>query len=298
MTDLLAERVFVTPEMAKAWLANPATNRLTTPSRVEAFALVMLEGFWNMEVPKPILFNVEGLITNGYHRLKGIVRAAEKDPSFKGIWLYVKRNCSQEIIELMDQGRSQTLTDTYQIRGDSPAVARQKRELASPIFRVENRNEALSVTVCDAILKNLGEEPIQWMMELVGNSRKMPAPLRAALVFAYPINPEKVREFGHILNEALTKAGATNGTALSLIRALKRPPDAEVKKQHSSAYPFKMSLRAIQAHLKDEPYLMRLRHDSDGHPWAKNARKAAGHPERMTPKAYSPSGSWGTKKSG
>jgi hypothetical protein len=70
-------RVKITPEMAKAWLAdwNSRNFRLLSPGTVSSYARLILQGKWGENSPEAIQFDWDGFLGNGQHRLSAIVES-------------------------------------------------------------------------------------------------------------------------------------------------------------------------------------------------------------------------------
>lgn len=66
--------MFVTPELAAKWLQQSGGNRDLDPLRVAAYEEAMRRGEWRLNA-QGIIFDVNGNLTNGHHRLEAVVRS-------------------------------------------------------------------------------------------------------------------------------------------------------------------------------------------------------------------------------
>lgn len=89
------EKVFVTPEMAKAWLAkNNVNNRHMRPSVVSRYAFDMKRGEWRL-THQGIAFRSDGTIADGQHRLAAVVMSG------CGVWMLVTYGMDEPTVDLV-----------------------------------------------------------------------------------------------------------------------------------------------------------------------------------------------------
>lgn len=91
--------VYVTPEMAAAWLqeCNDFPNRRFNPAKAERWRKLMAAGQW-LETPEPIIFDTNGKILNGQHRLAAVVSSGVT------IKFWVHPGASPRIFPALDSG--------------------------------------------------------------------------------------------------------------------------------------------------------------------------------------------------
>lgn len=100
----------ITPKLASKWLSkNISHNRKIKPSRVEQYADDILSDRW--EVGAPFLFNGDGSLLDGQHRLAAIVKA---DKSVQGL---VVRGLPKNVANVIDTGAKRSLADTLVLNG-------------------------------------------------------------------------------------------------------------------------------------------------------------------------------------
>lgn len=102
--------ILVTPELAKEWLAGNVANRRFRPKLTERYSRDMRFGHWEL-TPTAIVFDKRGVLIDGQHRLKAIVRAGVP------VRLLVCRNANGKSREHLDIGERRTLDDRANIKG-------------------------------------------------------------------------------------------------------------------------------------------------------------------------------------
>jgi len=89
------EKIFVTPEMAKAWLSkNNVNNRHMRPSVVSRYAFDMKRGEWRL-THQGIAFRSDGTIADGQHRLAAVVMSG------CGAWMLVTYGMDEPTVDLL-----------------------------------------------------------------------------------------------------------------------------------------------------------------------------------------------------
>lgn len=98
----------VTPSQAAAWLHRNGKNRVLNTKRVETLAAAMRRGEWRVTA-EAIKLDEHGNIRDGQHRLHAIVRSGVS------IRTWVARGVSEDAFDVMDSGRSRSVTDVLGI---------------------------------------------------------------------------------------------------------------------------------------------------------------------------------------
>ncbi|HLY79784.1 MAG TPA: hypothetical protein VKQ70_10445 [Caulobacteraceae bacterium] len=106
----------VTPAKALEWLQSAARNRHITDSVVRRYGADMQAGRWTLN-GQGIIFNTEGQLVDGRHRLTAVVATECEVP------MLVVRGAPPGAFETMDSGRGRTLAHTLQIEGTKNAAA-------------------------------------------------------------------------------------------------------------------------------------------------------------------------------
>lgn len=68
------ERILVTPEIAKEWLARGGKNRPVSKKQVDIIAKAIKDGNW-IETGDTVSFGIDGRLQNGQHRLCAVIQA-------------------------------------------------------------------------------------------------------------------------------------------------------------------------------------------------------------------------------
>lgn len=79
LPSLTSEVLLVTPDMAKAWLAARHPNRRIVAKRVEELAVLMRQDVWHLN-GEPLIFDADGVLLDGQHRLSALVQAGKSVP--------------------------------------------------------------------------------------------------------------------------------------------------------------------------------------------------------------------------
>jgi len=108
------DSVPVTPEVAATWLRLNRSNRPLRKATIERFVRMMNAGTFRADHPDHIIFDEEGYLLNGQHRLHAIVRSQKQQQ------MRVLRHVPREIAHEIDIGTRRTVEDSVWIaRGDN-----------------------------------------------------------------------------------------------------------------------------------------------------------------------------------
>jgi len=102
----------INPEMAASMLAHNTHNRSLRLPRVTQLANAIRNGDWRL-APDCIMFDTEGVLRNGQHRLAAIVDADQ--PAV----LIILTGVSADSQEVTDIGLARRLSDVLQLRGEA-----------------------------------------------------------------------------------------------------------------------------------------------------------------------------------
>ena len=103
-------REVVTPEKARKYLATQEKNRTLSAGRVKRIADEIKSGEFGVCVT-PIVFDKQGRLIDGQHRLSAIVRAR------KAVDLFVCRDAPRSAFDTMDIGRARKVHDVLHAEG-------------------------------------------------------------------------------------------------------------------------------------------------------------------------------------
>lgn len=99
-----ATTINVTPQMAEQWLDGHDNYREISRRHVEYLANEMIGGRWQM-TGEPIVFNGNGTLLDGQHRLAAVVKSGVTVP------MLMVTGIRRAALPVMDQGKSRTMRD-------------------------------------------------------------------------------------------------------------------------------------------------------------------------------------------
>ena len=283
-----------TPAEAEELLQNKAQNRRISGPRVAAFSKIIRNSEWK-DVPNPICILPNGQMANGQHRLAGLVLAGkELGTSHKPtIPLWFAYDVPPEVVIEMDRGRAQSLAETETILSEGEdGKTKHKTSIARAFFPLEGySNSALERTVYHDILHALGEEHMEAFAAPV---QFLTATVRAAFVFARPINPNRV---DFLYREVKKSSEGSDNSTVSAIRRLittQRTGGKAISREHLTV----PVLKGIRSYLEG-PAISRIRPEkysgADNRDrrqalldWFRDARAEAGFPRKIIPDDYCP----------
>lgn len=106
-----AQEKLVTPMQAQAWLNQFSieNNRNLIPRRVQSYLSLMKEGKW--QVAQPIIFDENGLLIDGQHRLAAVVKFG------RPVKFLVATGVSRFALSIIDTGAPRTAANIAKIQG-------------------------------------------------------------------------------------------------------------------------------------------------------------------------------------
>lgn len=104
------KNVFVTPQLAKIFLEKNDTNRPLRESVVRKYADDIINGLWKSNTFELIMFNEDGELKNGQHRLNAIIKAGI------GLNLQIIEGVDDDNFTVIDTGNSRTAGDIFSIK--------------------------------------------------------------------------------------------------------------------------------------------------------------------------------------
>ncbi len=110
-------KVLVTPEKAKRYLLSNVQNRALIGNYVRSYRDLMLRGKWGYNPADPIVFDVNGRLINGQHRLNAVV---ESDTSQ---YFDIVINAPRNSYIYMDCGKMRSMADVFTYNGVKNAKA-------------------------------------------------------------------------------------------------------------------------------------------------------------------------------
>lgn len=143
MKQITHEQILVTPTIAKKWLEEGnLENRRLRLEYAKNLASQMIEKGWRDNTGVPIIFDEDGVLIDGQHRLTAVVIANTP------IKFSIVRNVSREVQDVIDTGLNRQASDVLTFSGVKNSGA-----IASLIkFKLGNASNGGSKTRAGAVL--------------------------------------------------------------------------------------------------------------------------------------------------
>ena len=109
--NMKAHWQLIGPDLARSYLKANIGNRQVNRNKVKNYISDMTSGRWIDRNPSPLVFNVNGRLENGQHRLIAILESGQS------FWFLVVTGASEDVRVTLDTGKSRTLTDVLTMRG-------------------------------------------------------------------------------------------------------------------------------------------------------------------------------------
>ena len=197
----------VTPAQAKKWLEGNVDNRKLRESRVLYLARILKDEEWEL-TGDAIVFDDQGVLINGQHRLTAVV-IADKPARF-----IILRGVPTKAQEVMDQNLSRSVADQLQRRGVAypHVIASALKWLYQFNYMEETGNIHYSDTSMHPSLRQLlhiFDENLELVDEVAGTSKLTyhlkvrPGPTLAAKHRLIQIEPEEAEIFFKHLAEGV-----------------------------------------------------------------------------------------------
>ena len=133
-------KVYVTPDMARDWLGTSIGNRSESNKKINAYAEMMKSGQWELS-QDAIVFDVNGALRNGHHRLYALVLADV------GAEFWVWRNAPENAWKVFDTGKSRGVDSMLEVEGKYKN-ARRMAAVGRMLLAVEKYREYHDSTEC------------------------------------------------------------------------------------------------------------------------------------------------------
>lgn len=245
--------VDVSPNVAQAWLATRnELNRTISEGPVQKYASDMSEGRWSL-THQCIAFDSLGNLIDGQHRLSAVIQSGCT------IKFAVAKYLNQEVAErakmTCDTGRTKTVGCVLEMSAVTPkGTGKSVAAVVAAISEIMNGDRRLSPDQVRAEYVKR-KEAIDWSVDAMPVN-EFSAPIRAAFVYAYPVDREKVKTLATMLRE---KCGYEQGSAAHVfvkshedMRGLARGGTDLRKNVMLKA------LRLIQLHIEGQPGPLKL----------------------------------------
>lgn len=195
-TDVRAEIVSITPQMAEHWLESMGPNRRLNEANVARLELDMGKNNW-FDNGDPIRFDRKGRLRDGQHRLQALVRSG------KTFSFHVIRGLDEKALQIVDTGKQRSFGDMLAMREGAhavaPTLARKIAATAKMVWHYDNGSilssgQAVSHPELEQTLRKHRELPSA--VEAVAAGAVQP---HALLAFVYTlaaeVAPRKARQW-------------------------------------------------------------------------------------------------------
>lgn len=123
--DATAQKIMVTPAMAREFCAHANQTRVDLPSgffrkRMEMFMRAMMAGRWHYNRLDPVAFDTVGRLVNGRHRMEALSRCPD---NVGALPFAVLRGLSDDEARQSDRARPKTMADALGVDRDLAALA-------------------------------------------------------------------------------------------------------------------------------------------------------------------------------
>ncbi len=181
---LKESQVLVTPEAAQLWLdTKNINNRPVVRSNVLSLIDEILAGRWRSDHPHGIVFDTNGVLIDGQHRLLAIVES--KTP----VWCKVTTGADPSLKDFIDTGKTRTLADRTSLVSDA-WLNRNVTQVCRYMSAGTTANSTLT-SLRSAFYAC--PESVVWAAQWLGKSKQRGitrAPVAAALAKLHAVNSE------------------------------------------------------------------------------------------------------------
>ena len=193
--------VSVTPHMAAKWLEKNNSNRGLSAARVSAYARDMVDGNWQV-TPQPIVFNVNGDLLDGQHRLNAVIECG------KPIQMLIAKGCDHDIRKYIDRGRPRSLKDRLRMEGVDGNIP-LKAAVARNLVLLDRGGPNIIVTDNEATAAmEKYARGFTWLESVTVSKEYRRAPFLATVVWSLPLGERVVNFHEGVQTGVELKAGS------------------------------------------------------------------------------------------
>ena len=219
----------ITPEMAKVFLASRICNRGVMPSRVNAYASMMLGGRWYPENPYGLVFNSDWNLIVGQHRLLAVIKANQP------VQFMVSFGYPESLSSVIDSGKSWSYKDIAKAQVDTNTMPENIEVGNLPkddkaLYRIlqishievyygsSNGTPANHLEVVDNVWRYFDSASFAHSVIKPGISKLSVLPIAAAIGLAYlnGVSKSTLRAFGEIFMTGMPPNPVRPGTSAVL----------------------------------------------------------------------------------
>lgn len=243
---MFSEFLEISPSKAKSILEMQPQNRRPIRSKVLAYSQLMLAGRWQENHPQGLIFNAEGELINGQHRLLAVIESG------RTIKFFCTFNASNDAKILLDTNTPRRIDQTGKILGmqtTSTAIA-ITRALYYQIGNIKSLRPQIPAEILLEKFKE-NEAAITFAAQRTAKNSIVAAPIRVVLARAYLSHDhEKLLSFIKTLDSGFDEGDANTAIALRNMYL-----NASTKKINAAAFKldlFQKSIFAVHSFLKGE----------------------------------------------
>lgn len=184
-------KVHVTPQQAREWLAKNDANRHISSTTVNFYLKQMQDGTWHGERDtRPIAIDVNGNLIDGQHRLAAVVRFN------KPMMFWVAKNCPVESRLVIDKGKTRTLANTlymeYGISNASRIVA-----ISKILMVFDGKTKKIDRVTVDEVLSIIDEynDEFRWYGRIKRHRAVSQSFVFAPMIWVYRKWPAEIDAF-------------------------------------------------------------------------------------------------------
>jgi len=143
----------IDPKQAEQMLRQNVVNRHVREQKVKQYMRDMVNDRWNEETGEPIIFDTEGNLVDGQHRLTALLKAG------KTMKFLVVRGVNKRAQRTINTGAPRTVADQLHIEQGQPNAA-LLAAIARNVYRIENDMMAGGTTIStEEILDTIERHP-------------------------------------------------------------------------------------------------------------------------------------------
>jgi hypothetical protein len=183
---LTVEHVYVTPEVAAGWLEFTPHERNSEPSRIARYTGELVLGQWKM-TGETIRFDWDGILLNGHHRLRAIVRSGVS------CWLLLVHGVDPATKQTQDTGLAKRISDWSDRKNSNSGYA-----MVMALIRVMRPDPVMSNTrIKNVVWDLIGDDSIQFAATMSGTRLASTASCRLSCALIHRVDPSRAESFRH-----------------------------------------------------------------------------------------------------
>ena len=213
------EMILVTPAVALNFLTNNRKNRTIRRQRVLQYARSMEHGRW-MHTGEPIMFDTDGNLINGQHRLIAIVLSG------KSIWMFVCDDLPSDVRTVIDGNKPRSAADLLLYARDIVGGTQQAAVLRAMYGygTMQKTSTAVLPLLDNQVFLNAWDKYVDSILFTYSGVSSSKAPLTAPMLsvvaraYYHGEDPTLLKQFLHIVKTGLTDNISQRTNAPQILR--------------------------------------------------------------------------------